>query len=164
MPVTLNKLGEPDTLIEVIVTAEDGKTQETYKISIHRPYGTIKGNIKYDTIEENENPDIDKTTDLNIYKTGKFNWDGLKDIFGEIYENPKTYDDLDQIEKDQYEQILSPDQSAYTYILRTLPLKDRLNFVRNTILIIQFFSFSFPFSIFFNFTLSLKLPLSFLYT
>ena len=91
MPVTLNKLGEPDTLIEVIVTAEDGKTQETYKISIHRPYGTIKGSIKYDTIEENENPDINKTTDLNIYKTGKFNWDELKDIFGEIYENPKTY-------------------------------------------------------------------------
>lgn len=104
MPVTLNKLGEPDTIIEVIVTAEDGKTQETYKISIHRPYGKIKGNIKYDTIEENENPDIDKTTDLNIYKTGKFNWDELKDIFGEIYENPKTYDDLDQIEKDKYEQ------------------------------------------------------------
>ena len=116
MPVTLNKLGEPDTLIEVIVTAEDGKTQETYKISIHRPYGTIKGNIKYDTIEENENPDIDKTTDLNIYKTGKFNWDELKDIFGEIYENPKTYDDLDQIEKDQYEQS-NTDGSYEIYVI-----------------------------------------------
>lgn len=116
MPVTLNKLGEPDTLIEVIVTAEDGKTQETYKISIHRPYGTIKGSIKYDTIEENENPDIDKTTDLNIYKTGKFNWDELKDIFGEIYENPKTYDDLDQIEKDQYEQS-NADGSYEIYVI-----------------------------------------------
>ena len=40
------------------------------------------------------------TTDLNIYKTGKFNWNELKDIFGEIYENPKTYNDLDQIEKE----------------------------------------------------------------
>lgn len=116
MPVTLNKLGEPDTLIEVIVTAEDGKTQETYKISIHRPYGTIKGSIKYDTIEENENPDINKTTDLNIYKTGKFNWDELKDIFGEIYENPKTYDDLDQIEKDQYEQS-NADGSYEIYVI-----------------------------------------------
>ena len=116
MPVTLNKLGEPDTLIEVIVTAEDGKTQETYKISIHRPYGTIKGSIKYDTIEENENPDINKTTDLNIYKTGKFNWDELKDIFGEIYENPKTYDDLDQIEKDQYEQS-NEDGSYEIYVI-----------------------------------------------
>lgn len=116
MPVTLNKLGEPDTLIEVIVTAEDGKTQETYKISIHRPYGTIKGSIKYDTIEENENPDINKTTDLNIYKTGKFNWDELKDIFGEIYENPKTYDDLDQIEKDQYEQSKA-DGSYEIYVI-----------------------------------------------
>lgn len=116
MPVTLNKLGEPDTLIEVIVTAEDGKTQETYKISIHRPYGTIKGSIKYDTIEENENPNINKTTDLNIYKTGKFNWDELKDIFGEIYENPKTYDDLDQIEKDQYEQS-NADGSYEIYVI-----------------------------------------------
>lgn len=116
MPVTLNKLGEPDTLIEVIVTAEDGKTQETYKISIHRPYGTIKGSIKYDTIEENENPDINKTTDLNIYKTGKFNWDELKDIFGEIFENPKTYDDLDQIEKDQYEQS-NADGSYEIYVI-----------------------------------------------
>ena len=116
MPVTLNKLGEPDTLIEVIVTAEDGKKQETYKISIHRPYGTIKGSIKYDTIEENENPDINKTTDLNIYKTGKFNWDELKDIFGEIYENPKTYDDLDQIEKDQYEQS-NADGSYEIYVI-----------------------------------------------
>lgn len=116
MPVTLNKLGEPDTLIEVIVTAEDGKTQETYKISIHRPYGTIKGSIKYDTIEENENPDIDKTTDLNIYKTEKFDWDELKDIFGEIYENPKTYDDLDQIEKDKYEQS-NADGSYQIYVI-----------------------------------------------
>lgn len=115
-PVTLNKLGEIDTIIEVIVTAEDGKTQETYKISIHRPYGTIKGNIKYDTIEENENPDIDKTTDLNIYKTGKFNWDELKDIFGEIYENPKTYDDLDKIEKDKYEQS-NADGSYEIYVI-----------------------------------------------
>lgn len=116
MPVTLNKLGEPDTLLEVTVTAEDGKTQETYKISIHRPYGIIRGSIKYDTIEENENPDIDKTTDLNIYKTGKFNWDELKDIFGEIYENPKTYNDLDQIEKDQYEQS-NPDGSYEIYVI-----------------------------------------------
>lgn len=116
MPVTLNKLGEPDTLMEVIVTAEDGKTQETYRVTIHRPYGIIKGNIKYDTVEENENPDIDKTTDLNVYKTGKFNWDELKDIFGEIYENPKTYNDLDQIEKDQYEQS-NVDGSYKIYVI-----------------------------------------------
>lgn len=115
-PVTLNKLGEPDTVIEVIVTAEDGKTQENYKVTIHRPYATIKGSIQYDAIEENENPDIDKTTDLNIYKTGKFNWDELKDIFGEIYENPATYDDLDLVEKDVYTKS-NPDGTYEIYLL-----------------------------------------------
>ena len=97
---TLNELGEPDTVVTVIVTAEDGKTTKEYELVIKRPYGTLKGNIKYDTIEENENPDIVKITDLNFYETGKFNWDELKDIFGEIYDNPATYDDLDLIDKD----------------------------------------------------------------
>lgn len=115
-PITLNKLGEPDTIIEIIVTAEDGKTQENYKVTIHRPYATIKGSIQYDAIEENENPDIDKTTDLNIYKTGKFNWDELKDIFGEIYENPATYDDLDLVEKDVYTKS-NPDGTYEIYLL-----------------------------------------------
>lgn len=98
----LNELGKEDTIIEFIVLAEDGETTNTYKVKIHRPYGTIKGNIIYDTIEENENPDIIKITDLNFYKTGKFNWEELQDIFGEIYEEPVTYDDLDLIEKDCY--------------------------------------------------------------
>ena len=98
----LNKLGEPDTIIELKVMAEDGYTTNTYQIIIKRPYGTIKGTIQYDMIEQNENPDIDKTTDLNFYKTGRFNWNELKDIFGQIYENPATYDDLDELDKDLY--------------------------------------------------------------
>lgn len=43
--VTLNKLGEPDTNVTVIVTAEDGKTVKKYNLVIKRPYGTIKGSI-----------------------------------------------------------------------------------------------------------------------
>lgn len=43
--VTLNKLGEPDTNIKVIVTAEDGKNVKEYNLVIKRPYGTIKGSI-----------------------------------------------------------------------------------------------------------------------
>ncbi len=43
--VTLNKIGEPDTKLKIIVTAEDGKTSKEYTITIKRPYGTIKGKI-----------------------------------------------------------------------------------------------------------------------
>lgn len=99
--LVLNNLGEEDTIIDIVVTARDG-TIHTYRLVIHRPYGIIKGTIQYDLIEQNENPDIDKTTDLNIYKTGRFNWDELKDIFGEVYDDPATYDDLDALEKDEY--------------------------------------------------------------
>lgn len=43
--VKLNKLGEPDTNITVIVTAEDKKTVKSYNLVIKRPYGIIKGSI-----------------------------------------------------------------------------------------------------------------------
>ena len=43
--IVLNKLGEQDTVIELKVTAEDEVTTKTYKITIHRPNGTIKGSI-----------------------------------------------------------------------------------------------------------------------
>ena len=43
--IKLNKLGEEDTVIDIVVTAEDGETTLTYKLVIHRPYGTIKGSI-----------------------------------------------------------------------------------------------------------------------
>lgn len=48
LEVTINKLGEPDTNITVIVTAEDGKTVNNYELVIKRPYGTIKGSIYID--------------------------------------------------------------------------------------------------------------------
>lgn len=43
--ITLNELGKEDTDITILVTAEDGKTTDEYKIKIKRPYGTIKGKI-----------------------------------------------------------------------------------------------------------------------
>ena len=43
--ITLNELGKEDTDITILVTAEDGKTIDEYKIKIKRPYGTIKGKI-----------------------------------------------------------------------------------------------------------------------
>lgn len=43
--ITLNELGKEDTDITILVTAEDGKTTDEYKIKIKRPYGIIKGKI-----------------------------------------------------------------------------------------------------------------------
>ena len=43
--IILNKLGEPDTKVTIIVTSEDGQTNKEYTITIKRPYGTIKGKI-----------------------------------------------------------------------------------------------------------------------
>lgn len=115
--ITLNKLGEPDTIVTIIVTAEDGKSQKEYELVIHRPYATIKGNIIYDTIEDNENPDIIKITDLNFYETGQFNWVELQDIFGEIYDEPATYDDLDLIDKE----FSAQSESDGTYEIYVIP-------------------------------------------
>lgn len=43
--IILNKLGEPDTKVTIIVTSEDGQTNKEYTITIKRPYGTVKGKI-----------------------------------------------------------------------------------------------------------------------
>ena len=43
--ITLNELGKEDTDITILITAEDGKTIDEYKIKIKRPYGIIKGKI-----------------------------------------------------------------------------------------------------------------------
>lgn len=65
MEVTLNKLGEPNTEITVEVTAEDGATENTYKVVIKRPYGTIRGSIHTTPTEEKGT----YKADVRIYKT-----------------------------------------------------------------------------------------------
>lgn len=97
--ITLNKLGEPDTVLTVIVTAEDGVNKNEYQIVIKRPYGTIKGTIKYDEIEENENDSLNKVTNLSFYNQNQINWKELEDFFGFEFEDPITFTDLDSVEK-----------------------------------------------------------------
>lgn len=76
---TLNKLGEPDTIITVIVTAEDGKTINNYQITIKRPYGTIKGSIYLNPMK---NTGIYKAT-VRLYETKDVNaiidWSTVQD-------------------------------------------------------------------------------------
>lgn len=63
--VTLNKLGDPDTVITITVTAEDGSTTKEYTITIKRPYGIIKGKIHTMLTAYKET----YTADIRVYKT-----------------------------------------------------------------------------------------------
>ena len=95
--IVLNKLGEPDTVIELKVTAEDEVTTKTYKITIHRPYGTIKGSIHtvnsndvhiagvkvYNNSDQIDWENISSHDELDNYKTvlnKKTNEDGTYEI------------------------------------------------------------------------------------
>lgn len=93
--ITLNKLGEPDTKITVIVTAEDTVTIQEYEIVIKRPYGTIKGSIKLgnnirESMETSYGVHTKFDADVFIFTANSFNWDGI--VPGE-----STYEELDQI-------------------------------------------------------------------
>lgn len=63
--ITLNKIGEEDTKITIEVTAEDTRITKEYNITIKKPYGIIKGNIK--TLPT-QSKGIYKAT-VRIYKT-----------------------------------------------------------------------------------------------
>lgn len=74
--ITINKLGEPNTNITVIVTAEDGKTTNEYKLVIKRPYGVIKGKIRTSYTEQVTGNHICKILvydELDVQKL--FGWD-----------------------------------------------------------------------------------------
>lgn len=74
--ITLNKLGEPDTVVTVIVTAEDGKTINEYEIVIKRPFGTIRGQIQTAPTKKSTGKN---EANVLVYKNTTtqeiFNWD-----------------------------------------------------------------------------------------
>lgn len=76
LEVTLNKLGEPDTKLTVIVTAENGTTTKEYAITIKRPYGTVKGKIYTEPTNfttEKHIADVLAYSDADI--VGQVNWE-----------------------------------------------------------------------------------------
>lgn len=99
--IVLNKLGEPDTVIELKVTAEDEVTTKTYKITIHRPYGTIKGSIH--TVNSN---DV-HIADVKVYNNSdQIDW-----------ENISSHDDLDN-----YKTVLNKKTNEDgTYEIKVIP-------------------------------------------
>lgn len=109
MEVTINKLGEPDTNITVIVTAEDGKTINNYELVIKRPYGTIKGRNILADFDDQDIVDnvldvygiqLENIADINIYKSDLAEWESISDIYGVIYPDPFTYEKLEDIDKE----------------------------------------------------------------
>lgn len=99
--IVLNKLGEPDTVIELKVTAEDEVTTKKYKITIHRPYGTIKGSIH--TVNSN---DV-HIADVKVYNNSdQIDW-----------ENISSHDELDN-----YKTVLNKKTNEDgTYEIKVIP-------------------------------------------
>lgn len=99
--IVLNKLGETDTVIELKVTAEDEVTTKTYKITIHRPYGTIKGSIH--TVNSN---DV-HIADVKVYNNSdQIDW-----------ENISSHDELDN-----YKTVLNKKTNEDgTYEIKVIP-------------------------------------------
>lgn len=99
--IVLNKLGEPDTVIELKVTAEDEVTTKTYKITIHRPYGTIKGSMH--TVNSN---DV-HIADVKVYNNSdQIDW-----------ENISSHDELDN-----YKTVLNKKTNEDgTYEIKVIP-------------------------------------------
>ena len=105
----LNKLGEPDTVLTIISTAEDGKTTKEYQVTIKRPYATIKGKA---ILEDFDNPVIIQNfldtygtvlkhkVGINVYKADLAEWESISDIYGTSYEDPFTYEKLSKIPKE----------------------------------------------------------------
>lgn len=107
--VILNKLGEPDTIITIAVTTENGKASEEYTLTIKRPFATIKGqailanfddeSIVQDVLD-NYGVQVNNKVDINLYKPDLAEWESITDIYQLIYENPFTYEKLEGIPKE----------------------------------------------------------------
>lgn len=113
--IKLNELGTEDTIITITVTAEDKKTTNEYEVTIHRPYGTIKGSIQLgamlrESMDEGYGVEVKYIADVKAYKTGDFDWKTIST--GEA-----TFEEVDEIEM-QRKVITNAEDGSYTmYII-----------------------------------------------
>lgn len=113
--IRINKLGEPDTEITIIVTAGDGRTIEEYKVVVKRPYGTIKGSIQLgnnlrDSMDISYGIYVEYIANATIYPSGVFDWDG-------ILLRTSSLSDLDSIDYITQTQSDKDDGSYELYVI-----------------------------------------------
>lgn len=131
--VILNKLGEADTKITIIVLTEDESDKNEYTVNIKRPYGTITGTIQLgselrETTEANYGNTINYIANATAYKAGEFNWDGI------VPEETSLYD-LDDLE---LQAQVETDANDGSYKLYVIPgtydlILERIGFLANVI-------------------------------
>lgn len=112
--IKLNDLGN-DTIINVVVTAEDEDTINTYQLDIKRPCTIIKGSVQLgedlrESMQRTYGIYVKYNADISIYDSNKFNWDGIRS--GE-----NTLDQSDLLEK--VSQTASDDEGNYE--LKVIP-------------------------------------------
>lgn len=104
--VTLNKLGEPDTILTVTVTSKDGKSEKAYEVTIKRPYATVKGKAILGNFDDEEvvqnildiyGIEINNQVSINLYGANLADWESITDIYNLEYDDPFTYDKLAEI-------------------------------------------------------------------
>lgn len=114
--VNINKLGEPDTEITIIVTAEDGITTKEYKVTIHRPSALIKGSIQLgdglrESIDDSYGVYVKYLANITLYNAGDFDWDGI--LYG-----TSALEELDSME---YETRVISDEDTGEYEMYVIP-------------------------------------------
>ena len=108
--ITLNKLGEPDTIIEIEVASADESIVKTYKVVITRPYGKIEGQVQLgenlrESMEASYGIYTKYIADIKIYDSSKINWEGI--VPGDIT--------LEEIENYEIEaRTVSDEEGNYT--------------------------------------------------
>ncbi|MCI9247090.1 MAG: cadherin-like beta sandwich domain-containing protein [Clostridia bacterium] len=133
--ITLNKLGEPDTILTIISTAEDGKTIKEYQVTIKRPYATLKGRaILADFDDESVVSNIfdiygvqvNNRVQINFYEAGLADWETITDIYHLQTPDPFTYEKLEKIPKETA--AISKDDG--TYEIYVIPKKYDIQVMR----------------------------------
>jgi len=129
----LNKLGEEDTTIDIIVTAQDGTTIHTYRLVIHRPYGTIKGsiqlgeNLRDEMLATNGNY-VEYIANVTLYEPEKMEWD-------KIISKEASFEQLDDLEIQAQTQTDKDDGSYTIYVVpgKYDLILERLGFLANVV-------------------------------
>lgn len=111
----LNKLGEPDTVLVIMVTAENGDKKE-YKVTIKRPYGTIKGTLQLgndlrDSMQDSYGIYVEYIADVTLYKPDLIDWDKI------IYKD----ESLDNLNNFDFDVQVQSDKDDGSYVIYAIP-------------------------------------------